>query len=184
MVCRNLLGAPDAYCAVVTGFTQTGQPAIRAWKQLDPSVLETNIRVPGEGLFILSAKASDLGDGFWHYEYALHNMNSDRSGQAFSVPLPSGAIVENVGFHDVDYHSGEPFDLTDWPAMVSDDAITWATTSYDVNPDANALRWGTLYNFRFDANVEPRSATVTLQLFKPGQPEDVTVYTIGPSLSR
>ena len=34
------------------------------------------------------------------------------------------------------------------------------------NASANAIRWGTLYNFRFDANAAPQSGTITLGLWK------------------
>jgi hypothetical protein len=165
------------------------QAAIRAWKDTDPSVRETDAQVPGEGLFILAAKVTDLGTGFFHYEYALQNLNSDRSGGSFAVPLPDGVIIENVGFHDVDYHdgdgpSGQNWDGTDWPATVEVGKITWATTPYGIDPEANALRWSTLYNFRFDANIGPDDSTVTLGLFKPGIPSQIGIPTIGPSLRR
>ncbi|MGB2986529.1 MAG: hypothetical protein WBE26_11680 [Phycisphaerae bacterium] len=164
----------------VTDQAQRGQPAIRAWQDTDPSVVETDVQVPGEGLFILAAKATSLGLGFWQYEYAVENLNSDRSCGSVSVLLPDGIIVGGIAFHDVDYHSGEIYDLTDWPATVVDGEITWATTSYDENPYANALRWGTLYNFRFQTDISPGATTVTLGLFKPGQPTQVRVRTIGP----
>lgn len=162
--------------------TQRMQPAIRAWKDNDDSVVETDAQVSGEGLFILSAKVTDLGTGMWHYEYALQNLNSDRSGGSFTVPLPEGISIppESVGFHDVDYHSGEIWNGADWTATVEVGKITWATTPYNTNPNANALRWGTLYNFRFDANVGPAGTTVTLGLFKPGSPSEIAIQTIGP----
>jgi hypothetical protein len=69
------MGAPACplgrYCAAMLGATQQMQSAIRAWKDTDPSVRETDVQVPGEGLFILSAKVTDLGTGSFHYEYAL-----------------------------------------------------------------------------------------------------------------
>ncbi len=163
--------------------TQRYRPAIRAWKDQDPTVVETDIQLPAEGLFILAAKATDLGTGYYHYEYALYNLNSDRSGGSFTVPLPPGALVADVGFHDVDYHSGEPFDGTDWVVSKITDEINWATEAHASDPNANALRWGTLYNFRFSANVEPGPTTITLGLFKPGPFPDVTAATIGPKLA-
>ena len=172
---------------VASAATQRAQPAVRAWQDYDPQVVETDLRVPGEGLFILAAKATDLGTGIWRYSYALYNQNSDRSGRSFSVPLPEGVNLSNVGFHDVDYHSGEPYDLTDWPANLTGDAIVWSTDPWPPgeteDPNSNALRFNTLYNFYFDAAVEPASTNVTLGLYKPGFPAEVQAPTIGPKLA-
>jgi hypothetical protein len=171
------------YCVWDVGSTFTGDPAIRAWGNTDPGVRMTDARVPAEGLFILGAKVTDLGTGFWKYEYALANLNSDRSGASFEVPIPDGAIVTNIGFHDVNYHSGEPWDGTDWTAVVSGQTLTWSTTSYDVDPNANALRWSTLYNFRFEVNAPPEDSSVVLGLFKPGLPATVAIRTDAPRLA-
>ena len=184
-------GSGSNWTLTLTGTTQREQPAIRAWKDTDPTaVTETDTQVQDDGLFILSAKVTDLGTGCFHYEYALQNLNSDRSGASFAIPLPVGVTLNNIGFHDVDYHDGDGlggvnWDGTDWPATVEVGKITWYTTPYDANPNANALRWGTLYNFRFDANIGPDATTVTLGLFKPGPPESptqVTIQTTGPRL--
>jgi len=174
-------GAAGPWKACVLGSTAVGQQGIRAWQDHDPEVLETEIQIPGEGLLILAAKAVDLGAGTWRYEYALLNFNSDRSVGLFSVPLPQLPTITNVGFHDVDHHSGEPYDGTDWPEAVEDGSITWATESFPTNPNANAIRWSTLYNFRFEVNAEPaESTTVTIGLFKPGSPTHVSAVSVGP----
>jgi hypothetical protein len=177
------LDAPHAFNLEVVGETQRELPAIRAWKEIDPSVVETDVRVPGEGLFIIAAKASHLGSGLWHYEYAVHNLNSDRSAGSFTVPLPLGGFVQNIGFHDVDYHSGEIYDLTDWDVTLDYESITWATQDYDENPNANALRFSTLYNFRFETPAPPVASEVIIGLFKPGSPSEVAATTIGPSVA-
>jgi hypothetical protein len=96
------------------------------------------------------------------------------------VPIPPGTVVTNVGFHDVDYHSGEVFDGTDWTATVTASSVSWTTTAYAINQNANALRWGTLYNFRFDANQAPGTASVVIDLFKPGSPTSASVSTVTP----
>ena len=176
---------PNTYNVIVTGVTQRQQPAIRAWQDVDSSVVETDVQVPGEGLFILAGKATDLGTGLWHYEYALQNLNSDRSAGSFSMPVPRGAVVENIGFHDVDHHSGEIYDLTDWSATVESGAVTWSTDSYDDNPTANALWFDLIFNFRFDCNVGPGSTVAIIGLFKPGEegePDEMAARTTGPSL--
>ena len=142
------------------------QHPIMAWHTIDPTVviangdyMDTNITAR----FYVGAKATSNGDGTWNYEYAVANMNADRSGGTFSVPLPPNAVVTNTGFHDVDSHSGEPYENTatspaDWTSTVSSNGITWASGhTYAQNVNANALRWGTLYNFRFTANVAPNA---------------------------
>ncbi|HRX84855.1 MAG TPA: PQQ-dependent sugar dehydrogenase, partial [Phycisphaerae bacterium] len=182
----GITGSGANWTATFSGMPTTvrAQAAIHAWRASDPSVVETDVRVPEEGLVILAARAESLGGGMWHYEYAVQNLNSERAVRELSVPLPAGAVVQNIGFHDVDYHSGEPFDGTDWPGAVTGGGVRWATATYQANPNANALRWGSLYNFRFDANQPPAATTVTFALFKPGKPgagDTVPAPTIGPA---
>ena len=125
----------------------------------------------------------NLGDGWWHYDYAVQNVNSDRSAQTFSVPLPANTQIMNIGFHDVDYHSGERIDSTDWTQVRDGDFIRWSTSSYIEDEFANALRWGTLYNFWFDADIAPATnGAVELTLFKPGVPAVVFATTVTPSV--
>ena len=81
----------------------------------------------------------------------------------------------------MDYHSGEPFAGTDWTSAVAGGFVTWATQTYAENQNANALRWGTLYNFRFDANVAPTTSSVTIDLFRPGTPASVSAATVTPA---
>lgn len=162
--------------------TRQGEPGIYAWREFDSAVEIIPARVVAEGLFLVGVRAYELGTGFWRYEYAVHNLNSHRSGATFRVPIPDGAILNNVGFHDVDYHTGEPYDLTDWDVAVGDGEIMWSTVPFSVNPNANALRWGTLYNFRFDINAEPTVSTLRIGLFRPGVPDEVIFNATGPHL--
>jgi hypothetical protein len=175
----DVAGTSPTFFISLTGTTVREKAGIQAWMATDPSVTETVIDAPG-GEFIASARATSLGGGIYHYEYAVQNLTNARAGQAFTVPIPPGTVVTNVGFHDVDYHSGEVFDGTDWTSTVSASSVSWATTTYAVNPNANALRWGTLYNFRFDANQAPGTASVVIALFKPGSPASVSYDTVTP----
>ncbi len=165
-----------------TGITQREKPAIRAWRDQDPSVLQTDITLPHDGLMILGAKATDIGGGLWQYEYALQNLNSDRSAGSFRVPVDVTTTVSAVGFKDVEYHSGEVYNETDWNVLTTSGAVTWSTVDHAVNPNANALRWGTLYNYRFQADAPPQTTSVTIGLFKPGTPSTVNVTTTGPTI--
>jgi thiosulfate dehydrogenase len=130
-----------------------------------------------DGRCVLAAKVTDLGGGQWHYEYALLNVDMDRKVGAFSIPVTPGTIITNIGFHAVEHHdegvagySNDP-----WTATVAGGAITWSTVD-------NPVRWGTLYNFRFDANVGPNALDVlaTLSMFDPGTPLYVVGRTKGP----
>jgi len=172
-------GTSPTFNITLTGSTQREKAGILAWKAADPSVTQTVAGV-AEGMFIVSAKATSLGGGIYHYEYAVQNLTNNRAGQAFTVPLPPGTVVTNVGFHDVDYHSGFEYDGTDWTPTVTAGSVRWATQTFAVNANANALRWGTLYNFRFDANQAPGSSTITIDFFKPGSPSSFTVNTVTP----
>ncbi|MEX1025403.1 MAG: hypothetical protein WD226_10030 [Planctomycetota bacterium] len=163
-----------------SGITHREDPAIRAWAVFDPSVQLTDVQVPNEGLFIVGNKATDNGDGTWNYEYAVYNMNSHASGGSFSVPVPPGVTVTNIGFHDVDYHSGEPFSGTDWTGVRGANDVSWATQTFAANSNANAIRWGTLYNFRFDADAAPNAVNATLGMFRPHTPSSVSVAVRGP----
>jgi len=163
------------------GGTVRELPAIFAWQTANPSVDLVAVDVPGDGRFWVGSNVTDNGDGTWHYEYAIHNLNSDRNASSFSVPNSSG--VTNQGFRDVVYHSGEPFDMTDWQPVIGEN-IEWDNgTTFGTNPNANAIRWGTLYNFRFDSPNPPEDGTATIGLFAPaaGQPDTVSVAVSVPS---
>ena len=164
-------------------------PGIFAWRDYgngvggapDTSVDIQTIDVPNEGRFFGGSKAIDNGDGTWRYEYAVYNLNSDRSGGSFSVPVPAGAMITGVGFSDVDYHSGEPYDNTDWSSSVGGGAVTWSSPqTFAQNQNSNALRWGTMYNFWFTSNAAPATVNATLGLFKPHTPNAVSFPVTGP----
>ena len=154
------------------------EPAIMAWQDVDPGVVIVPFEDTAQGRFHLGYRVTDNGDGTWHYEYALHNMNSDRGANSFSVPIPAGVVVTNMGFHDVDYHSGEPYLWGAWPVTIGGAQIEWSTLSEKENANANALRWGTLYNFRFDADQPPTPANIVIGHFKNGG--QMTVLAQGP----
>lgn len=163
--------------------TQREKPALVAWRDHDNSVKLENVDVPNDGRFIVGYKVTDLGTGFWNYEYAVQNLNSDRSAGSFRVPVPAGVNVQNIGFHDVADHSGAPYDTTDWTAVLANGYLTWSTTPYVQNPNGNALRWGSLYNFRFDADAPPIEGQIDIGLYKPGTPSMMPTTASVPDLA-
>jgi hypothetical protein len=131
----------------------------------------------GDGWIFVASKATDLGNGQWHYEYAVENLNSDRGVGAFTVPVPAGATITNVAWHGVDSHGDTPAnDATrnaPWVATTGSASQSWASpVAYDGTGAnqflGNYVRWGTLYNFRFDSNAAPvNNGQVTLGFYKP-----------------
>jgi hypothetical protein len=176
-------GSGSSWSISGLGATQREMPAIEAWPLYEPAAQVRKVQVPGEGMLYLGWKITSLGGDDYEYEFAVYNMNSDRSVGGFEVPFPVGTNVQTNGFHDVNYHSGEAQDGTDWQVTTAGDFIAWDTELFSVNQDANAIRWGTLYNFRFTATLPKSQANavdrVILHLFKPGTPDFIEVPLIG-----
>ncbi len=175
--------APDTYSLLLSGTAEQEKPALLAWQDTDPTVELDFVDIFGDGRFILGSKVTDLGNGTWRYEYALQNLNSDRGAQSFSVPIAPATPLSGVSFHDVDSHSGSIYDSTDWDISTPGSALVWSTDDFTINPNANALRWGSLYNFRFDASACPTTGDVSIGLFKSGSPVAVSVQTNIPEPS-
>ncbi len=181
-------GAAPTYAWAPTGTTAVGRPAIYAWREhglglnvIDPAVTIVNADVVNEGRFVAAGKTTNLGNGTWRYDYAVFNLDSHRSGAAFTIPIRPDAVVTNIGFNAPPYHSGEPYNNAPWIGSRSSNSVTFgAPEKFAANPNTNALRWGTMYNFWFTANVPP-AATVgsaTLSLFRPGTPSSILVEGI------
>lgn len=150
--------------------------AIDAWAGARQTMIAPEVPpiefVSPDGRCILAVQTEDLGDGFWHYEYALLNIDLDQKVGSFSIPLTPGTNVSRIGFHAVESH-GEPYSNDPWTSTVSGNAITWTTID-------NPLRWGTIYNFRFKADAPPADTQATLGLFDVRSPRSLTGVTTGP----
>ncbi len=174
---REVTVSAGTYNLSFVGSTVREMPAISVWQVIDPTVRIVNADVPGPIVerFHVARKVTEIVGGF-HYEYAVHNMNSDRAARRFVVQFPNPTVITNVGFRDVNHHSGEPFATTDWTVDLVGlpNAVQWLTDTFDVDSNANALRWGTMFSFWFDADQPSAGSTHTIGLFKPGTPTDVT----------
>ena len=177
----NVLFGPSTPNLAFFGATERGDPALLAWKAHDPNVHVSIIDVPGDGRFLCASLVQAVTPTTWRYEYAVQNLSSHRAAGRFAVPIPAGAFPSNIGFHDVDAHSGEVYDSTDWNAQVLSDRIEWTTDSFATDPNANALRFGTLYNFRFDVAAPGAIGDVSLGLFRPGAPNSILFEAYSPS---
>ncbi|MFM9996778.1 MAG: GC-type dockerin domain-anchored protein [Phycisphaerales bacterium] len=160
----------------LTDQTRRRDPAIHAWKQyggpggtVDNSVVLNPVDVQGDGRFWIGSKAWSAGNGLWNYEYVVYNLTSDRAAGAVAVPVPLFASATSIGFHDVNYHSGETWDGTDFTSSRTGPNVVWnSPQTHAQNALANAVRWGTMYNYRFQSNVGPKNnGSLTVGLFKP-----------------
>ncbi|MBW7904396.1 MAG: hypothetical protein LC135_12315 [Phycisphaerae bacterium] len=183
---RRVTVNPD-FSISVAGSTYPQTAAVYAWllhgkgvDQPDLDVIVATVDVPNEGRFLLGYKVTEVGAGQWRYEYALENLTSDRSAGHFSVPA-SGVNTSGYFFHSPRYHSGEPYDNDPWTVSDSGGVVKWSSPkTYEQDPNTNALRWATLYNFSFVANAPPVFGQATIGLFKPGSPDTVQVGTLVP----
>ena len=169
------------------GATVRTVPAINAWPGATINTIEP---APGvDGRAFIACKVTNPSAGVWHYEYAINNQNLDRSIQSFSVPLGCGMTVSNIGFHAPLNHPGIANDGTlgsagysnaAWTPNQTPTALSWSSETFAQNQNANALRWGTLYNFRFDSNRPPQTANATIGFYKTGAPMTVAIQAPTP----
>jgi hypothetical protein len=180
----SVTGGPTFFNFPPGGSTVRMQPAIQAWAATSATVNQIEPDPGNDGVWLMGYKITGPSAGLWHYEYALFNMNLDRGIQSFSVPLNAGVNISNIGFHAPPQHPGWANDGTQgdagyssvpWSVTQAVGSITWNTETFVQNQNANAIRWGTLYNFRFDADQPPQAANATVGFFKTGSPMMVAI---------
>ncbi len=182
----NVSNSASPFSFAPVGATQRTKAAIVAWTG---STLVEFKPAPGvDGVGMVAYKVTNPSPGVWHYEYAVYNQNLDRGLQSFSVPIGNGVTLSNIGFHAPPQHPGWTgdgtvgnvgFSSTPWTPVEGGGAVTWTTETLTQNPNANAIRWGTMYNFRFDSNRPPQGVDATIGFFKTGNPINIQVQ--GPT---
>jgi len=165
------------------GSTVQKNPAIFAWTGATINKIEPD--AGNDGIAFVGYRVTNPSTGIWHYEYAIYNENLDRAIQSFAVP--TGRRIRNIGFHAPPQEPGwandgtvgnTGYSSTPWTSVVTGGSLTWSCETLAQNPNANAIRWGTLYNFRFDSNRPPQDEFAVIGFFKTGVP--ITVPIQGP----
>ncbi len=182
------MAVQNSGAASTLGGINRERSAIYAWQDHgngvntpDPSVQIVEVPVPNEGLLHVACKVTDLGDGTYRYDYAVHNQNSDMNVGSFSVPT-GGAALSDYYFHDIAYHDGPDAAIsgTDWAPQEGAGSVSWSTTPFASDVNANAIRWGTMYNFSFVTDAAPVEGDVTIGMWKnPGMSLSATVQVPG-----
>ena len=130
-----------------------------------------------DGRFAIASKVTGPVAGNYRYEYAIHNIDNNRGGASFRIPLAAPIVVTNAGFGDIDQDGGNEWGFTQTPTELS-----WTMPTPSPGPSYNPLDWNTIYNFYFDspeapgaggvvidqARVGPGALTVTAQAEVPG----------------
>jgi len=181
---QSVSGGPTNFNFSPIGSTVREQPAIMAWTG---ALVNEGEPDPGnDGIFFVGYKVTGPNAGVYHYEYAIYNQNLDRAIQSFEVvyPLFPPIVLNNVGFHAPPQHPGFANDGTQgdggyssdpWVFTTSFTSATWNCETFAQNQNANAIRFGTLYNFRFDSTAPPAETTANIGFFKTGSPISVKV---------
>ncbi|MEZ6017827.1 MAG: hypothetical protein R3F49_22170 [Planctomycetota bacterium] len=169
-----------SFTLTTSGATHRMEPAIFAWKNAIPSVDIQLVDIPNEGRIWVASNCFQGANGTFRYEYAVYNVTSHRSVRSFNVPIGPGAAVLNQGVSFPMSHSGEPFSNAGWVTTNLGTSADWATDTFATDPNANAIRWGTMYTFWFESTNAPEVKTATLGLFRPGAQADPTVSVCGP----
>jgi len=120
------------------------------------ATVTSNTNGNDDGRVYVGLVVSGPVDGFYRYEYALHNRDSARGVGALRIPLCPGARVRAAGFRDSDGQSA-----TDWSATLGANELVF-TSGGAHQP------WNTIYNFWFESDAAPGDAPLTLEAGLPG----------------
>jgi hypothetical protein len=183
-------GGPTNFTFSPVDSTVRMQPAIMAWAGNGATVTQYQPDTGNDGIFFVGYKVVQTNFTTWHYEYAIYNENLDRAIQSFHVRGSSFASLFNIEFHAPPQEPGwandgtfnnQGYSRTPWTVSRTGGDITWSCEIFAQNQNANAIRWGTLYNFRFDSNNLPVTGNATISFFKTGSPISVPVTVPGLS---
>lgn len=167
-------GGSNGYNVNLESSTRQMLPAIFAWKEVDDDVEITEVTLSDcaqSGLnetFFIGSKVCELGNGMWHYEYAIYNLDCDVAISKFAIPAN---MAENTFQKLPEYHSGSVIPNSSWSEDMdtAEGMMTWSSRSYSSFPQANAIRWNSMNTFSFDTNTPPIEGEAVIGLFKSGE---------------
>lgn len=172
----------------LAGPTMQQRAAIYAWADHglgvntpDPSVMISEIQIPSDGVLHLGSKVTDLGNGTYRYDYAVHNQNSVLGVGSIRIPV-QGSAPTSLGFNGIEYLDApdNAISSTAWTTRFGSGFMTWETEDFESNINANAIRWGTMYNFSLVSDRGPVTAEVELGMFQTGGVKSVIGLAVTP----
>ncbi len=137
-----------SWSAALAGGASVGGSVLTRWTG---AATNTGGNGVDDGRFLVAVKVTGPTNGFWHYEYAVHNLDNARGGASLRVPMCATARVQNVGFHDID---ADPLDQWVGSHVGGEFAFLASAT--------NPLDWNCIYNFWFDCDAAPVPGNVSI----------------------
>ena len=135
-----------------------------AWPGASIAVLQPYPAI--DGRCYLAHKVTDNGDGTWHYEYSIYNLDLSGNAGSLTIPVASDVTVTNINFHAPEIHS-VAYSNDAWSSVRDGEGVTWTTLDHSFGGASNPLRWGWLYNFGFDTDAAPETGTAILGVHSP-----------------
>lgn len=187
---RRVMFTPGSNSPQLLSGTISGYPAISAWRDNgqgpgmpDPNIMISSVHLAGDGQVVVGSRATSLGHQMWRYDYAVQNMNASRGINALRIPIGFNRSATDPYFHDVEYidEVDNQIDGTDWGFSVVSGFASWETgASFDQNPLANAIRWGTTYSFSFVSPQPPTTKVAELGVFNDDGSGPVIASVVAP----
>jgi hypothetical protein len=116
-----------------------------------------------DGRVFVAAKVTGPIEGFYRYEYALHNRDHARGVGSVRIPLCLGARVRGVGFRDIDRDVAN-----DWVSRVKKSEVEFTSSG-------RPLAWNTIYNFWFESDAAPGRSDLALLPFD-ARPDEIGFF--------
>ncbi len=181
---RRVLVSQPTFNLTFSDATQRAATILDAWRahanganQPDPFIRITPVDITGDGRIYFASRAHQVSATTWQYTYAIYNATSDLGAASIIVRHPVSALPMNPTFNAPAHHSGEPYSNTPWLFQTTPAAVAWSTETFAANPNANAVRWSSLYTFSFQMDTPPVFSSIQVYPFKPGGPSAPGVLT-------
>ncbi|MCA9319099.1 MAG: Ig-like domain-containing protein [Planctomycetes bacterium] len=135
--------------------TVVGEPAILAWKSVDPQVQVTTVDIPGDGRVFVALRARELGPAHWRIDVAVQNLNSHEGISSLVLDRPAGSTILNSSSRVARHHSGEMISNAPWVFRSGSSLMSWDTVRFSIDPNSSAVRWGNLHAFSVETTTPP-----------------------------
>lgn len=130
--------------------------------------LRSSVEGDIDGRVYVAVKVTGPDEGFYHYEYALHNRDHATGIGTVRIPICFAARVRGFGFRDFDQDPSN-----DWVGV--------KTNAIEFSSATSPLLWNTITNLWFDSDAAPAEIDLALTAFGAGSARpSFAVNTLAP----